>query len=354
MGKSPGTLARLRYFGYYFHEESILLKMKTLRKTIKFGLWAAFVVLFAACFWGCDMNTGGGEVGSGGTDNDDGGDGGDTGGDEFGYPIPSPDLDPVPEGKTGWKVLWAIARDHVCEDRDTSWPEDEVPVPYSISEQSIGFLKEKAVWFEEFVEAHTNGKLDIQVTVVVLAYPIKSIADKNHNYNITTMDPRDAARLEPEKNFDSCIFSADYSGVSRNWVGLNWGFYSMVGYGSGWFYVKRGGEWHIDPGATNIGYYGNKQLHTNIYVHEWIHQLERVFSARGMPVLHNDSKYPAYNATSTFKGQTRLEKWYADILQGTVDTTGGESTNTGVHPEWWAEWRQAVSCLQGIAPSSFC
>jgi hypothetical protein len=242
--------------------------------------------------------------------------------------------------KTEWKVLWAIAQYHnAVDEADGSYNRST-----EMTAEHIELVKEKAAWYEAFVESHSNNKLDIKIKVDVLQYPVQSLAGNDHKYGIAAMDSRDLNRLKPEANFDTCIFSADYTDVPKDWAGLNWGFYMMIAFDNNY--------------GTSQPTEDTKRYHTNLYVHEWIHQLEGVFHADkglGMPVLHNDETDALYTVANTgLSGEYRLEKWYGDILQGTiVQYPGAANSYTGVHPDWWQYtplWQKggkAISPLEG-------
>jgi hypothetical protein len=191
-----------------------------------------------------------------------------------------------------------------------------------MTQTEIDLVKEKAPYYESFIEAHSNGKIDIQIDIQVLNTPI-SIIDGNL---LVKLNAAQDEKYRPEKNYDSCIFTADYTGINAEWRAINWGFYMLIPFrhtGSGWAYE------------------GDIDYHTNLYVHEWCHQLESYFpsidSAFQMPVLHNDTADSAYTDENTgLSGEARLSKWYADYIQGTiVHYPGATNTYKGVNADWW-------------------
>ncbi|MDR2491062.1 MAG: hypothetical protein LBD20_06640 [Spirochaetaceae bacterium] len=221
-----------------------------------------------------------------------------------------------------WKVLWAI------------YPETEFPnmvgglYTTGMTADEIELVKAKAPWFEAFVETAARGALDIQITIEVMPTPLAVPAP-----TLPPMPAADKTRLDPEKNFDSCIMTADFTGVEIPWRAINGGFYMLIPF------KKDQWGWTYDtvPGDSADW---TKMYHTNLYVHEWCHLLEWHFGSRlkyDMPVLHNDTTEYAYTEANTnLDGEYRLVKWYSDFIAGTIASYPGATNNKkGVHPSWW-------------------
>lgn len=250
------------------------------------------------------------------------------------------------DGKTEkavWKVLWAI-----CPVIDATVK--GIHYQTSMTADEIEIVKLKAAWFEEFIEKYTNNKVDIQVTIDIIQNPIVTLnPGENNTVWEFQMPMEDRFRLKPEDNFDCQILTADYTGISKasSWLGItnsamrtSWIAFCHSGCGE----MEYGG---YNPNATI------KQLHTDIYVHEWLHQLEYYFPTIDpdyqMPVLHNnetDYKYTTVNTGLT--GESRLEKWYIDYLQGTIiHYPMASGTCNGVDPDWWQYpplyWRSNIT-----------
>jgi hypothetical protein len=221
----------------------------------------------------------------------------------------------VTDGKTLWKVLWAIC-------------------PYvegyeDMTDERIEIAKAQTIKFEEFIEAHSNGKLDIQITIDVLQNPVTRFKQTSIDApNGVIMPQADYDRLRPLDNFDSVIYTAYPRWDIKKWPG-----------GMG---IYQGGiEMTLCGG---VGY--------TTYVHEWCHQLERLygyylpfvfFPATGdlfqMPELHsymevNDNKYIDKLAPEIGFYDAEL-KWYGDYIQGTIDHVLGATELDGVHADWW-------------------
>jgi hypothetical protein len=227
------------------------------------------------------------------------------------------------DGHVPWKVLWVIAP-------RIDATADGVRYTTVMSAEQIELVKAQAPAFEAFVEAHTNNKLDIQITIDVLQNPVTDVSFFSGEAAAFAMPVADAARLSPENNYDSCFMSADFTGIPHGiWHGKNYGFYSSV------IYTQ-------EPGRGMS--YDNQFVKRDVYVHEWCHQLESYFPSLdpelfAMPVLHGymDSQSYGYTAESTgLPGKYVEAKWYADYLAGTIARYPG-ATNTlkGVHADWW-------------------
>jgi hypothetical protein len=194
-----------------------------------------------------------------------------------------------------------------------------------MSAEQIELVKAHAPAFEAFVEAHTNNKVDIQITIDVLQNPVTRLWGSAEAVNVSEMPEADEARLSPENNYDSCIMSVDFTGIPRanRWHGKNYGFYSIVAYTQ-----THGGSMS----------YNNQFDKRNVYVHEWCHQLEDYFPsldrAFAMPDLHSR---PGYTVKNTgLPGKYVEPKWYADYLAGTiVQYSGATNTRKGVNADWW-------------------
>lgn len=245
------------------------------------------------------------------------------------------------EGKTIWRILWAI-----CPVIDATV--NGVRYQTTMTEEEINLVKLKATWFEEFVEKYTHNKLDIQVTVDVIRNPITTLnpATDNNVYGFP-LPEEDRFRLRPEDNFDGVILTADYTGIPKTWMGI-----TASSQRTSWVVFCRSGCGDMTYGGADPNL-EIKRLHTDVYVHEWLHQVEWYFPTLGSgyetPVLHNSATEYQYTPANTgLSGEALLEKWYIDYLQGSiVEYAGATGACKGIHPDWWqyspSYWKNTVA-----------
>ncbi|GHT02100.1 hypothetical protein FACS189421_14640 [Bacteroidia bacterium] len=118
-----------------------------------------------------------------------------------------------PGFRTVWKILWEIIPTIDATVDGTHYYSQMTP-------DEIERVKEKAVWFEEFVEQHTNNKVDIQITVDVAQNPVTGLEVRDGNIWNLPLQKADMFRLKPENNFDATLFSADFTGLPHSWMGV--------------------------------------------------------------------------------------------------------------------------------------
>jgi hypothetical protein len=113
--------------------------------------------------------------------------------------------------KTNWKVLWTI-----IPKIEAYSPIRKVTYKTQMTTEQINMVKRKALWFEEFVEAHTNNKVDIQITTIVLKEPITKLGENKDTIFGIDEKPDEIQSFDPEKNYDSIIYTSDFTGIPIN------------------------------------------------------------------------------------------------------------------------------------------
>jgi hypothetical protein len=232
--------------------------------------------------------------------------------------------------KSAWKVLWVI-----CPRITAYSPIRKTTYNTAMTVEEVELVKTKAEWFKDIVRTHTNGLIDVQMTIEVLSNPVTSLTeDANGIYGFDSLPAADEMRLQPSINFDSVICTADYTDIPINWRAITGGYRSFIVF-------RHDHDWLWSYGGANPDE-KTRRYHTNLYIHEWCHQIEHHFpsvdSTWKMPVLHNDEIDAGYTAQNTgiADKETRLAVWYGDYIQGTIykypNTT---NTARGVHEEWW-------------------
>ena len=224
--------------------------------------------------------------------------------------------------KTTWKVLWVVAPNinapkpaanggGICNntmtDEQKEWCKVKVP---------------KA--FKDFIEDHSNGKLNIQITVDVLTNTVTEF-DVSTDIKGIKIPDADKLRLNIEENYDCLMIMANYSGCNLTWAGVNYNYGNLL-------WVSQ------VPMYYDVN---NMQYQNNVAIHEWIHQIEAYFPsinpAFATPVLHSDEADYKYTPANTgLSGENRLEKWYADYIKGAIVIYPGvTSIPRGIDADWW-------------------
>ncbi|MDR1518326.1 MAG: Ig-like domain-containing protein [Dysgonamonadaceae bacterium] len=232
----------------------------------------------------------------------------------------------APITPTVWKVLWLICPTVSADIRGTHYNTQ-------MTTDQIEMVKQKAAWYEEFLENAADGYLDVQLTIDVLKNPVTDFDYSDNDTWGAHIPLADRIRLKPEENFDCQIITVDYTGIPKvNWLGITTGRTSWIMFCSNGCAMTYGG---LNPDAST------KRFHTNVYVHEWCHQIEGYFpsisSSFSMPTLHNDQSEYAYTDQNTgLSGEERLSKWYYDYIHGSVVSyPGATGKSKGVQPSWW-------------------
>jgi hypothetical protein len=223
-----------------------------------------------------------------------------------------------------WKVLWVVA------------PNINAPKPADNGGGicNNGMTIQQREWcsitapqaFEQFIESHSNGKLDIQITVDVLASIVTEF-DVSPDIKGVKIPDADKARLNIEGNYDCLMIMANYSGCNLRWAGVTYNYGNRLWVSQVPMYYN----------TSNLLY------QNNVAIHEWIHQIEIYFPQVSggklpTPVLHNDGsqEYLYTEANTGLSGEDRLAKWYGDYIQGSIIHYPGATSNLdGIHSDWW-------------------
>ena len=163
----------------------------------------------------------------------------------------------------------------------------------------------------------TNGLMKVDYEINEIKEPITTISySEEHGYYIDYKDVKDAIYdIVKEKEYDHIFVICrmeDDEGTSTipikdNWIGLG----SMDMYGVGYSLVR------INRNANSYNYkYGiTNQAPEEVYLHEFLHTLERNTIEKGykIPALHDFDKY-----NYTEKTAEGLMQWYKDYMSGNI------------------------------------
>ena len=210
-----------------------------------------------------------------------------------------------PEGPSVWKVLWIDVDSIEFEGIHTAMTEDDHKVSEEMSKR-----------FEQFIEETTGGLVDIEITLKHLPEPLTKLTyDDLSGYYITQSDIN--MKHYAMYKYDSVLVTARMDGFKTDYWGLAFeqeGAIEEPGYAIVML---------DDRGKTD------KPLLAEVYVHEWIHQLE-LFYKRFELLIPNPDDSEKYSYKRKNGG---FNHFYADILGNKVKKEDGKTI--GVPPEAW-------------------
>lgn len=222
-----------------------------------------------------------------------------------------------------WRVLLVVK------------PETDVLVPghpriqarlskTDIQAVSRAFSEHTPHWVSEL----TEGRLQWKPKVVVSKHGVTSVSPMgNDTFWLSPADVQDDIREHaPLAEFDGVLFY--WKAVNPEGVGLNVGFGWSLGpneaaNGAGFSSV------HFAPSDQ----WGRDTEITEVFLHEWQHQLEAFYSSKGVKLpkggLHVDASYGYTHHPTQF-----WKPWYRDFLGGNVREADG--TRTGLGEKAWS------------------
>lgn len=190
-------------------------------------------------------------------------------------------------------------------------------IKMSMSDDDILVIKENMDRYANSIKDLSNNKMTVKYDVVVVDEPIKklSYSEEDGYYvapkNVESSLKRYLSKKEYDHIFVACRLTDNASEVTipiKDWIGLGSIDYLGIGYS-----LIR-----LPDSRTNYIYkYSNKiQFPEEVFVHEFIHTLERNQSECGysVPDLHANSVY-GYESSS----KMGLKNWYAAYLNKTIE-----------------------------------
>ncbi len=217
-----------------------------------------------------------------------------------------------------WRVLWLHAGTISYKGKESCMKEEDYAKSLEMAER-----------FERFVEESVGGAVDLEVTVRDLEETVTSLSRINDSYWIA---PEDAWQvLEREDDFyDSIIVLArmdpswghDYWGLgigpSVKCGGAGYSFVKFLDWDKDYWYLTES-RWNPHP--------------EQIYVHEWLHQVEQFYRGLGydVPLCHQGSRY-GYGAGTA--GSHNDWRYFRDILGNAVYDEEGKRFR-GIPAEAW-------------------
>jgi hypothetical protein len=179
-----------------------------------------------------------------------------------------------------------------------------------------------------FVSELTEGRLKWKPDVVVSPRAVTTVSPLGNNtFWLSPNDVHaDIQEFAPLGKYDGVFFY--WKAVNDNGRGLNVGFGWTIGPTAG---ANHAGFTSVHHGPTDA--WGRDSETTEVFVHEWQHQLEAFYSSKGVKLpkggLHVDGSYGYKHHPSRF-----WKPWYRDFLTGNVlEPDGGR---TGLGEKAWA------------------
>jgi hypothetical protein len=226
--------------------------------------------------------------------------------------------DPTPNDPLEWRVLLIIKPeiDLTLKDRPTirsRMPDDNVKAVQK------AFVEHTPYWIDKISE----GRLRWKPTAVVSSRPVTAAAHQGgDNYWL--------APWNIEEDVKEFVPRGDYDGIF-----VYWKAFDEEGHR-----IDPGFGWSIGPneaangcGYSCVHYAGTDQWTrdseiTEVFVHEWLHQLEAFYQGKGIKLpkggLHVDASY-GYKHHPT----THWKPWYHDFIAGSVREPDGSLTGLG-------------------------
>ena len=170
--------------------------------------------------------------------------------------------------------------------------------------------------YKETCYNFSNKRLNINYDIINIETPITTISySDEYGYYLSYRDIKKLVyKTTKEREYDHifviCRMESDDGNISipinNNWIGLG----SMDIYGIGYSLIRINKNSNLQTyryGITN-------QLPEEVYVHEFLHTLERNTLENGYetPALHD---YEKYGYTENTEG---LNEWYKDYMRGAI------------------------------------
>jgi hypothetical protein len=199
-------------------------------------------------------------------------------------------------------------------------------VRYKMSKADIAAAKRAFAEFTpEFVKNLSRGRISWSTDVVVSATPLTKVAKLG-----------DGTWVSPEcvqDDFDTYVPPGKYDGVIVYWKGTDDTTKRSLKGGFGW--THGAGDGHNGVGYSCVNFVPARDLGrasewTEVFLHEWLHQVEAFYGARGIRLprggLHGNDNYG-------FKHQGGWKHWYKAFIN--AELTEKDGTKVGLGEAAW-------------------
>ncbi len=222
-----------------------------------------------------------------------------------------------------WRTLLIIKHETDLQIKDQPAVRTRIPAD-NIAAVSRAFTEHTPA----FVSELTDGRLKWQPDVVVSPRPVTSISPMGNNtFWLSPADVKeDIQQYAPLGKYDGVLFY--WKAVNDDGKGLNVGFGWSLGPNEGAHFAGFSSV-HYAP----TGSWGSDSEVTEVFLHEWEHQIEAFYSGKGIKLpkggLHVDASYGYKHHPTRF-----WKPWYRDFLTGNVLEPDG--TRSGLGEKAWA------------------
>lgn len=219
----------------------------------------------------------------------------------------------IVEGSTSSDNTWKFAC-FVFDNLDVTLDNGK-SVSQSISKYELFNINENITRFKETLSALSNNQIQADCNVIEITDPITTVSyDIDNGYYVDEKDVYNLIEKYLQQNeYDHiflCIKLPDEVNMGENNV-INW-----IGLGNMEYCGKGLSDIRItDDYSTTYQYSNSNTFPEEVFVHEFLHTLERNSSEYGytVPALHDYAKY-GY----TQDNKDGLRKWYKDYMNSAI------------------------------------
>lgn len=222
-----------------------------------------------------------------------------------------------------WRVLLVIKPETRVTVPDNPAINTKLPTD-NIAAVSLAFTEHTPAFASEL----TDGRLKWNPDVVISPRPVTTVSPMGNNtFWLSPADVKeDIQQYAPLGKYDGVLFY--WKAVNDDGKGLNVGFGWSIGPNEG---ANLAGFSSVHYAPT--GSWGKDSEVTEVFLHEWEHQIEAFYSGKGIKLpkggLHVDASYGYKHHPTRF-----WKPWYRDFLTGNVLESDG--SRTGLGEKAWA------------------
>lgn len=198
------------------------------------------------------------------------------------------------------------------------------PIRTKISRENIDAVRRAFVEHTPYwVSKVSEGRLRWKAAAVVSPTPVNAVTEvgKGSYWLAPSNIPEDIKAFVPPAAYDGVFVY--WKATDDKGHGINAGFGWSIGPNAN---ANHCGYSCVHHGATAL--WGRDSETTEVFVHEWLHQLEAFYSSKGIKLpkggLHVDASYGYRHHPTQF-----WKPWYRDFLAGEVREPDGSTTGLG-------------------------
>ncbi len=225
----------------------------------------------------------------------------------------------VEEGKKDESRVWNVA----CFLIDNvQFEKDGKQYNYSLTEEDKNLLEINLNRFGNTCETFSNGAMKVEHEIIEITEPLTSFSyDEENYYYVSPTDVKPLIeKYVNEKEYDHIFIGIRMGNTEgsipvKDWIGLGSMVYGNIGFSN----IRMPN----DMSRSKMYRYDirNDIFPEEVFVHEFLHSLERNMKERGydVPALHDNEVY-GYKSIDS-RG---LKNWYIDYMQCNISTDNGK------------------------------